>query len=456
MPLSETKEVESPEVVQGSSWIGWLPIWVLPLSAVACRDALPPWVFMWILSFTIFPQPKVADMVEGTISNCTFVWRSAAYLLAWPGMDAEAFLDANQRVPTPPPTTWLWAIFETALGVILLWVVARSVPQGEPLLRGWVGMLGLILLLHFGTFQIVSLLWGSFGVNAKPIMSAPLRSTSLGEFWGKRWNLGFRQLSHELIFRPLVSKAGCGRGWLLGIRSFWAAPRFGDLAARSRRLRPPHTLFFAARYGNDYRAFAARQATWSWAGSARLVFHDAVPCGTSLLALSPMVCAACNTSLHAGNPRAMTNSLTQRFFDFDLWLVGAAHFVILFASFQVPYRLEWKRDLRQLMPFNRKLLWVQSGFTVLTIIAFGTLTLVLHTELLRGDRAALGLAGFIGIYWTARILVDALYFSHEDWPKGTAFVVGHALLTLLFFVLAASYLGLFGLARVAEGRIVEQ
>src|SRR5271155_1449100 len=64
-------------------------------------------------------------------------------------------------------------------------------------------MLGLIPLLHFGTFQIVSLLWGSFGVNAKPIMSAPLRSTSLGEFWGKRWNFGFGQFSQELIFRPL-------------------------------------------------------------------------------------------------------------------------------------------------------------------------------------------------------------------------------------------------------------
>ena len=139
----------------------------------------------------------------------------------------------------------------------------------------------------------------------------------------------------------------------------------------------------------------------------------------------------------------MTNPLTERFFDFDLWLVGAAHFVILLASFQVPYRLEWKRDLRQLMPFNRKLLWVQSGFTVLTIIAFGTLSLVLHAELIRGDRAALGLACFIGVYWTARILVDAFYFSHEDWPKGTAFVMGHALLTLLFLLLAASYLGLF-------------
>jgi hypothetical protein len=139
----------------------------------------------------------------------------------------------------------------------------------------------------------------------------------------------------------------------------------------------------------------------------------------------------------------MTGSLAQRFFDIDLWLVGGAHFVILLASVQVPYRLGWKQDLQLLMPFNRKLLWVQSGFTVLTIIAFGTLTLLLHTELLRGDRAALGLACFIAIYWTTRIAVDALYFSHADWPKGAAFIVGHTLLTLLFFVLAASYAGLF-------------
>jgi alginate O-acetyltransferase complex protein AlgI len=132
-----------------------------------------------------------------------------------------------------------------------------------------------------------------------------------------------------------------------------------------------------------------------------------------------------------------------RLFDLDMWLAGLGHFVILFASFQVPARLRWKEDLIKLMPFNRKLLWVQSSFTVITIIAFGTLTLVLHNELLRGDRAALGIAAFIGIYWTSRILVDAFYFSHEDWPKGKMFVVGHFLLTSLFLFLAVSYLGLF-------------
>jgi len=62
--------------------------------------------------------------------------------------------------------------------------------------------------------------------------------------------------------------------------------------------------------------------------------------------------------------------------------------------------------------------------------------------MLRGDRAALGLASFIGLFWTARLLVDFFYFSHADWPKGRAFVMGHVLLTTLFFALAGTYLGL--------------
>jgi hypothetical protein len=126
-------------------------------------------------------------------------------------------------------------------------------------------------------------------------------------------------------------------------------------------------------------------------------------------------------------------------FDRLLWLAGGGHLLILAASFQVPFRLRWKQDLAQLMPFNRKLLWVQSGFTVLTIVAFAMLTLGLHAELLRGDRAALGLAAFIASYWTARILVDALYFSHRDWPAGKAFLAGHILLTALFACLAITY-----------------
>jgi len=129
-------------------------------------------------------------------------------------------------------------------------------------------------------------------------------------------------------------------------------------------------------------------------------------------------------------------------FSFSLWLAGIGHFCVLGASFQVPARLGWREDLAKLTPFNRKLMWTYGGFTVLTIIAFGVLTLVLHDELLRGDRAALGLASFIGVYWASRIGVDFLYFKHEDWPRGPGFVVGHFLLTSLFVAMASVYLGL--------------
>ena len=163
---------------------------------------------MWILGFAIFISLKWLSWWKARSRVAHPAWRSIAYLLAWPGMDAEAFLDASTSVTSPPARSWLWATLETALGAALLWVVARFIPEGKPLLRGWLGMAGLIFLLHFGTFQIVSLIWQSIGVQAVPIMSSPLRSTSLGEFWGKRWNLGFRQLAHELIFRPLHRKVG--------------------------------------------------------------------------------------------------------------------------------------------------------------------------------------------------------------------------------------------------------
>jgi hypothetical protein len=104
--------------------------------------------------------------------------------------------------------------------------------------------------------------------------------------------------------------------------------------------------------------------------------------------------------------------------------------------------LGWKEDLQKLTSFNRKLMWVHGGFAVLTIIAFGTLTLVLHTEMLRGDRAALGLALFVGVYWALRIAVDFVYYEHKDWPGGGGFVIGHILLTSLFAYLAVANLGL--------------
>src|SRR5439155_18484130 len=85
LSLSETKEIESAEAVQGSSWIGWLPLPVLPLSAVAFRNVLPPWAFMWVLALAIYFSLKWLTWWRARTRIAHATWRSAAYL--WLGRE---------------------------------------------------------------------------------------------------------------------------------------------------------------------------------------------------------------------------------------------------------------------------------------------------------------------------------------------------------------------------------
>lgn len=76
-------------------------------------------------------------------------------------------------------------------------------------------MIGTILLLHFGAFQLLALALRWAGINVTPIMNAPLRSRSVAEFWGSRWNAGFHHLADELVFRPALSRFGVAGALLL-------------------------------------------------------------------------------------------------------------------------------------------------------------------------------------------------------------------------------------------------
>ena len=129
-------------------------------------------------------------------------------------------------------------------------------------------------------------------------------------------------------------------------------------------------------------------------------------------------------------------------FGLALWLAALGQIGLLAVSLQVPTRLHWREELALLSPFNRKLMWVYGIFVVLTYLSFATLTAGLHAELLAGDRAAIGLALFIGVYWFARLVVEFAYFDSRDWPKGKWIQVGHWMLNGLFVFLTVTYLGL--------------
>jgi len=203
-PIQMRPDLDSNKI----AWPGWIPLIVLPAAALSVRVFLAPWCFMWTLAAAIFFGCKWQTWWGyNTIGGTTF-GRSVGFLFAWPGMDAAGFLNSEKRAQRPEGKEWLWAFAKTAFGSILLWDVVRRVPAKDELLAGWLGMLGIILILHFGTFHILSLLWRSAGVDARPIMEAPISATSLSDFWGRRWNLGFRQLTHRLIFQPVRTRSG--------------------------------------------------------------------------------------------------------------------------------------------------------------------------------------------------------------------------------------------------------
>src|SRR4051794_22259921 len=145
-------------------------------------SATPAWVVMWSLAAAIYFLCKLWTLRF----TCTRGVRPStaaalAYLFLWLGINAAGFLEPRTAYQTR--RNWLAPLAKAALGARLLWGVARC--AAPPLLAGWFGMVGLILLLHFGLFELVALAWQQMGREAPPLMQQPLRATSLSDFWGR-------------------------------------------------------------------------------------------------------------------------------------------------------------------------------------------------------------------------------------------------------------------------------
>lgn len=177
----------------------------------------PPWAVMWALAVVIFALCKWVTW-HGTAVKGVSAWRHLAYLFAWPGLDARSFLDPKSITPQqrPRPGEWLLGFAKFICGAVIVWGVVPRVPADFPILTGWIGMAGLVFLLHFGLFHLLSCFWRAAGVNARPLMNWPVLATSVTEFWGKRWNTAFRDLTHRFLFRPLSTRLGAVGALLTG------------------------------------------------------------------------------------------------------------------------------------------------------------------------------------------------------------------------------------------------
>lgn len=342
------------------------------------------------------------------------------YLTVWPGMDP----DPLERRGAEISLEGRW--FVQGWVTMLLGVVGLAAMPLLHLDSPWLGIIGVATTVHLGYSDVLSALIRWLGFPVRRLFDNPLSSLTLREFWSVRWNRPFVEMN-KVLFLPLLSpwmgrKAAVTGAFVvsgvlhelaisLPVKAGWGGPLF---------------YFAFQALGMRLQKSDSRLFTWLWLlVPVPLLFH--APFRQDLIA--PLLQQIAQLPMLA-SPEACLATL--------LWLAGCGHFLVLAASFQVPHRLGWHSELQLLRPLNRKLLWVYGGFIVGMITSFGALLLKLRPLMLAGETGSVYLLGLIALFWTARIVVDAIVFEHDDWPQGPEFVVGHTMLTSLFVFITAT------------------
>ena len=122
-----------------------------------------------------------------------------------------------------------------------------------------------------------------------------------------------------------------------------------------------------------------------------------------------------------------------------LVLGGVCHFGILIASALVPRVLDWKGELKQLSPLSRHLIWTHGAFIVLTIVAFGVISVVNAADLAGGSRLARSMCGFIAAFWLARLGIQLFLFDARPFLTSPFLKAGYHGLTVVFAYLGVVY-----------------
>jgi alginate O-acetyltransferase complex protein AlgI len=178
------------------------------------RSELPV-IRMLALIGTTFTGMKVIAVAESyKLKSLTLSFKQwLSFAIGWVGMRAQPFEAlGNKQLPNA------WSLirfgFSRILFGVLLLVLAHKVVMLPVdthvtfVLVSVILLVGLSFILHFGLLSISAGTWRLVGVNTNLLFREPARSLSLTEFWSKRWNLAFTEMTSVAIYAPLKNRIG--------------------------------------------------------------------------------------------------------------------------------------------------------------------------------------------------------------------------------------------------------
>jgi alginate O-acetyltransferase complex protein AlgI len=203
-------------IVSRSPWLraarvaAWTLVFLCVGVAHRVTTAQPAGFRMLVVIAALFFAMKALVSVEARARDGTRLppLRWAAFATLWPGMRPAlmAHLQASRSGAAALLKTGL-AYVGLGMALFLLahltWRVTASAVLATLLL-----LPALSFLLHFGAFGVLAGLWRAAGAEVGPLFRAPWRAESLGEFWSRRWNLAFSEMTSVSVYRPLAVRLG--------------------------------------------------------------------------------------------------------------------------------------------------------------------------------------------------------------------------------------------------------
>ncbi|HZO08698.1 MAG TPA: hypothetical protein VFC77_04930 [Myxococcota bacterium] len=131
-----------------------------------------------------------------------------------------------------------------------------------------------------------------------------------------------------------------------------------------------------------------------------------------------------------------------------LVLAGLGQLALALASLAIPRVLRWREETAKLRPLTRQVFWTYAAYIFSFHVAFGLLSALAPERLLDGTPLARTVAGFIAVYWGARLALQFFCFDRSERPPGAPAKLAEAALVSLFFGLTVVYAAV----AVAAGR----
>jgi alginate O-acetyltransferase complex protein AlgI len=180
----------------------WLSLVALVAAADRIGAGAPPLVRMLALIVAGLLGMKAIVLVESRPRLAPLAF--FAFTFGWVGMNPRPFLARDPARRARAALLARRGALNVVAGAALValarfaWIETSSRALATLLL-----LPGLSLVLHFGLLNLSAAFWRLFGFDTDALFRAPLRSESLSEFWGRRWNLAFSEMCAIAVYRPL-------------------------------------------------------------------------------------------------------------------------------------------------------------------------------------------------------------------------------------------------------------